>query len=163
MTFNSSVVTAPCALSTANPSSSQTLDERESAFSFPLLVTHGLLEAGVGISSTEVAREAILTVSVPETMGVTEVGGVTKGPFPMTRTVLFLRLDSCLSFFVLILAYIFLLNLVVIFEKGKHLLREKKKKKKKTSTMKSALTNVTLTLFSFNFKVTQDEGRRLRP
>ena len=145
MTFKSSVVMAPCALSSTNPLSSQTLDERESVFSFPLSVIHGLLEVEVRISSTEVAGEVVLTISVPETMGVTEAGGVTKGPFPMMHTVLFPRLDRGSSFFDLILAYMSLLNLVIIFAKGKHL--------KKRGTMKSTLTNLTFTLVSFNFKV----------
>ena len=105
------------------PLSSQTLDERELAFSFTLSVTRGLFEVGVGISSTEVAGKVVLTVSVPETMGVMEVVGVTEGPFPVTRTVFFLRLDSGSSFFVLIFAYMSLLNLVIISTKGKHLLK----------------------------------------
>ena len=88
-------------------------------------------------------------------MGVTEASGVIEGPFPMMHTVLFLRLDSGLSFFDLILAYMSLLNLVVISAKGKHL--------KKRGTMKLALANLTFTLISFNFKVAQDEGRRFRP
>ena len=126
MTFKSSAVTAPCALSTTSPLSSQTLDERESAFFFPFSVTRGLFEVGVRIFSTEVAGEVVLTVSVPETMGVLEAGGVTEGPFPVTCIVLYLRLDNGSSFFILIFAYISLLNLVFISAKGKHLLKKKK-------------------------------------
>ena len=116
---------APCALSTTSPSSSQTLDKRELTFSFPLSVTGGLLEAGVGISSTEVAGEVVLTVSVPETMGVMKAGEVTEGPFLVTRAVLFPRLESSSSFFDLILAYMSLLNLVIISAKGKHFFKKK--------------------------------------
>ena len=63
---------------------------------------------GVVISSTEVAREVVFVVLVPST------AGVTVGPFPTIRTVLFLRLDSGLFFFYLIFAYMSWLNLVVI-------------------------------------------------
>ena len=82
------------------------------------------MEAGVGISSTEVAGEVVLTVSVPETMGVMKAGEVTEGPFLVTRAVLFPRLESSSSFFDLILAYMSLLNLV-ISAKGKHFFKKK--------------------------------------
>ena len=121
MTFKSSAVTTSCALSIASLLSSQTQDEQESAFSFLLSVTRDLLEAGVGISSTEVAGEAILTISELEIIGVTEAGGVAEGPFLVTRMVLFLRLESGSCFFVLIFAYKSLLNLVVISAREKHL------------------------------------------
>ena len=110
------------------PPLSQTLDERESAFSFTLSVTRGLFEVGVGISSIEVVGEVVLAVSVLEIMGVMEADGVTEGPFPMTCIVLFPRLDNGLSFFILIFAYMSLLNLIVISAKGKQLLKKKKKK-----------------------------------
>ena len=73
------------------------------------------------------AGEVVLTVSVPETMGVLEAGGVTEGPFLVTCIVLYPRLDNGSSFFILIFAYISLLNLVFISAKGKHLLKKKKK------------------------------------
>ena len=121
MAFKSSAVTTSCTLSTARPLSSQTQDEHELAFSFLLSITQDVLEVGVGISSTEVAGEAVLTVSVLETMGVTEANGVTKRPFLVIHTVLFPRLDSDSSFFILIFAYKSLLNLVVISTRRKHL------------------------------------------
>ena len=97
------------------------VDKQESTFSFSLLDRRGLLETGVGSSSTEVVGEAVLIVSVTETMGVTEAEGVTEGPFPVTRTVFFLMLDNGLSFFYLIFTYISLLNLVIISTRRKHL------------------------------------------
>ena len=125
-TFRSSAVTTSYAFSTASSTSSQTLDEQESTFSFPLSVKHGLLETGVVISSTEVAEEAVLIVSVLGTAGAMGIVGVTGGPFPITRTVLFQRLDNGSFFLDLILAYISWLNLVVILAK-----KEKKEKKKR--------------------------------
>ena len=116
------------------------------------------LKAGVGISSTEVAGEAVLAVSVPKTMGVMDSIGVTEGPFPMMRTVLFPMLDDGSSFFDLIFSYMSLLNLVVISTKRKTLV---KKKKTQVYTRESILTNLTLTLFFLNINVVQDKGRRL--
>ena len=147
-TFRSSAVTTPCALSITNPSSSQIVGEQESAFSFSLINKRGLFEEGVGISSTEVAGEAILVVSTPETMGVAEAIGVTNRPFPVTRTPFFLMLDSGLSFLDLIFAYIPLLNLVVISTRRKTLV--KKKKKIQVYKGESILTSSILTFFSFD-------------
>ena len=72
-----------------------------------------LFEEGVGISSIEVAGEAVLTVSTVKTMGVTEVIGVTNRPFPITQTPFFPILDKGSSFLDLIFAYMSLSNLVV--------------------------------------------------
>ena len=113
----------------------------------------GLFKEGVGISSTEVAGEAILAVSTPETMGVVEAIGVMNGPFPVTRTPLFPMLDSGLSFLDLIFAYISLLNLVIISTRRKNLLK-KKKIQMYTSSM--------LTLFSLDVDAAQDVGRRVK-
>ena len=77
--------------------------------------------------------EVVLAVSVLEIMGVMEADGVTEGPFPMTCIVLFPRLDNGSSFFILIFAYMSLLNLIVISAKGKELLKKKKNKYKKIS------------------------------
>ena len=85
-------------------------------------VTRGLFEVGVGISSIEVVGEVVLAVSVLEIMGVMEADGVTKRPFLVIHTVLFPRLDSDSSFFILIFAYKSLLNLVVISARRKRLL-----------------------------------------
>ena len=113
-TFRSSVVTTSYAFSTTSSTLSQILDEQESTFSFPLSVKHSLLETGVVISSTEVAEEAVLVVSVLGTARATRIVGVMGGPFPITCTVLFPRLDNGSFFLDLILAYISWLNLVVI-------------------------------------------------
>ena len=64
------------------------------------------------ISSTKVTEEAVLEGSV------TEAGGITKTPFSMTPTVLFLMLEMGSFFLPLIFAYILWLNLVVIPEKN---------------------------------------------
>ena len=80
-----------------------------------------LFEEGVGISSIEVAGEAVLVVSTPETMGVVEATGVMNRSFPVTRTPFFPMLDSGSSFLDLIFAYISLLNLVIISTRRKHL------------------------------------------
>ena len=76
---------------------------RQTGINF-LLPFVGHPQAGVGISLTEVAREAVLTVSELETIGVTEASGVAEGPFHVTHTVFFPRLDSSSCFFVLIFA-----------------------------------------------------------
>ena len=68
--------------------------------------------------------------STPETMGVESAGGTTDGPFPVTRITFLPRLDKGSSFLALILAYMSLLNLVVIYKK--------KKKKKKLRNPKYA-------------------------
>ena len=98
-TLSSSAMKASYALTNARPASSQTLDERELALSFPLLATRYFFWSGV-ISSTEVAKEAVLVVSI---MGVV---GVTETPFSTTRTTLFPRLERGSFFLALIFAYI---------------------------------------------------------
>ena len=110
----SSAVTSPCARSTARPPSLHTIGGWKSAFSFSLPDTRNLFEEGVGISLTEVAGEVVLTVSTTETIGVAKVTRVTDGPFPVTRTTFFPRLDKGSSFLDRIFAYMSLLNLVVI-------------------------------------------------
>ena len=124
-----------------------------SVFSFSLSNKRGLLETGVGSSSTEVEGEAVLVIFAPKTTGVTEVARIAEGPFLVIRTAFFPIFDNGLSFLNLILAYMSLLNLVVIFARGKTV-----KKKKKGS----ALTSLELTLFPFNIKILQDEGEGLR-
>ena len=76
----------------------------------------------------EVAGEAVLTVSTAETIGVEEVTGVTNGPFPVTRTTFFPRLDKGLSFLDRIFAYMSLLNLVIIFARIEYFKKKKKKR-----------------------------------
>jgi len=104
-TFRFSVVTTSCALSTASSTSSQILDTQELAFSFPLSIKYGLLEIGIVISLAEVTGEAALVASVLGTTGATGAAGVAGRPFPITRIVLFPRLDSASFFFDLIFAY----------------------------------------------------------
>ena len=150
--FRSSVVTTPCTLSIARPPSLYTVDKWESTFSLSLPDVHNLFEEGVGISSTEVAGEAVLTVSIVETIGVAEVTGITDGPFPVTRTPFFPILDKSSSFLDLIFAYMSLLNLVIISVRMEYLLKKKKKEHSKENWywQSHTLTKLTLTLFFFN-------------
>jgi len=94
------------------------VDVRESTFSFSFDDRRGRMEAGVGSSSMEVEGDAFLVVSAPDMTGVIEVTETTGEPLLVMRTVFFPILDKGLSFFALILAYISLLNLVVISAKG---------------------------------------------
>ena len=111
---------------------SQTLDERESALSFPLSTTRCFFRRGV-ISSTEVPGEAVLVILVPGVVGVTET------PFSTRRIALAPRLEKDLFFLALILAYIPWLNIIVIPAKGKHLFKKKKNKKKDNTTVTSQM------------------------
>ena len=79
--------------------------------SFPLSSTWGFFRRGV-ISSTEVAREAVLEGSM------TEAGEVTETPFSTTRTVVFPMLERGSFFLLLIFAYIPWLNLVYLEREG---------------------------------------------
>ena len=99
---------ASYALNSTRLASSQTLDDCEEAFSYPLSATCGFFVRRV-ISFTDVARKAILIISGME------VAGVARVPFSTTHTTLFLRLERGSFFFALILAYISWLNFVVIF------------------------------------------------
>ena len=90
---------------------------------------HYLFQRGV-IFSTEVAREAVLIVSMPG------VAGLTKTPFSTTCIALALRLERGSFFLALIHAYIPWLNFVVILTRGKYLLKTLVKKKKKIVTSK---------------------------
>ena len=133
------------------------VDVRGSTFSFSFENRRGLLETGVESSSIEVKGEAVLVVSAPEVTRVIEVAGIAGEPLPVMRTIFFPIFDSGSSFFALILAYMSLLNLVVISTRGMSI-----KKKKSVLNVKAALTSLRLTLFSFNVKIPQDEGRGLR-
>ena len=66
----------------------------------------------------EVEGDAVLVISAPNTTGVIEVTGTAGEPLPVMRIVFFPILNRGSSFFALILAYISLLNLVVISAKG---------------------------------------------
>ena len=110
-----------CARSTATPSSSK-MDELVFSFSLSLADSLGLFDDGVGISSTEVAGEA---TQAPSTLGIIGVASMADGPFPVTRTTFLPMLAKGSSFLALILAYMSLLNLVVISKKKKKKEREK--------------------------------------
>ena len=87
--------------------------------------TRNLFEEGVGISSTEVAGEAVFTISTVEIIGVAEVTEVADGPFPVTRTPFFPMLDKGSSFLDRIFAYMSLLNLVVISARIEYLQKKR--------------------------------------
>ena len=80
-------------------------------------------------------------------------------PLSMILTDLVPMADRGSSFLPLILAYISLLNFVVIFARGKHL--SKKKKKKKGKKTGATLTSLGLALFSLNLNETQHVRRRV--
>ena len=92
------------------------------------------LETRVGSSSIEVEGEAVLVVSAPEATRVIEVAGTAGEPLPVMRIVFFPIFDSGSSFFALILAYMSLLNLVVISARGMSIKKKKKCVKCKGST-----------------------------
>ena len=94
------------------------VDVRGSTFSFSFEDRRGLLETGVGSSSIEVEGEAVLVVFTPKVIGVIEVAGTAKEPLPVMRAVFFPIFYSGSSFFALILAYMSLLNLVIISARG---------------------------------------------
>ena len=104
----------------------------------------------------EVEGEAVLVVSALEATGVIEATKTAGEPLPVMRTIFFPILDKGSSFFALILAYMSLLNLVVISARGKSV------KKMCMLNVRAVLTSLGLTLFSFNVKISQDEGRRLQ-
>ena len=70
----------------------------------------------------------MLVVSAPKATGVVEVARTAGEPLPVMRTVFFPIFDSGSSFFALILAYMFLLNLVVISARGMSIKKKKEKK-----------------------------------
>ena len=96
------------------------LDDRELALSFLLSATCCFFWRRV-ISSTKVAGEAVLVISV------SRVARMTETPFSTTRIALAPRLERRLFFLALILVYIPWLNFVVIPTRGEHLLKKKKK------------------------------------
>ena len=132
------------------PTSSQTLEGLESTFSFYLSPTLDLLFRGVSSSTDEVGD------AVPAVTGVGEEGSAarTGAPLSIIRTDLVLSADKGSSFLFLIRAYMSLLNFVVISARREHLLIFIQ-----VSTKKATLTNLTLTLFSFNLYDSQHVGR----
>ena len=133
------------------------MDDREPTFSFSLSAKRGLLKPRVGISSIDVIREAVLVIYVAETMGITEPRGLTDGPFPVTRTAFFLKLDSDSSFLHLIFAYMSLLNFVVISARRKHLTGDPK-----CTRVELTPTRKILTFFSLNANLTKNVKGRVR-
>ena len=134
--------------------SSQTLEGLESTFSFYFSPALSLLLRG-GTSSTDGVRDAPLAGAKEG-----EDGSVARivTPLSVIRTDLDPRADRGSSFLPLILAYISLLNFVVISTRSKHLsiiiLVNTKEKC-------AALTNLRLTLFSLNFNKSQHVQRRV--
>ena len=117
------------------------LEDRESAFFFCLSLVLGFLCRGVS-SSTEGVSDAVPTVLG---VGVDGRAASMGAPLSITRMDLALIADKGSSFLLLIRAYMSLLNFVVIFSRGKHLLIPIQ-----VCTKESILTNLTLTFFSFN-------------
>ena len=126
------------------------LEGLESTFSFCLSPTLVLLFRGVSSSTDEVGD------AVPAVIGVEEEGGAarTGAPLSIIRTDLVPSADKGSSFLFLIRAYMSLLNFVVISARREHLLIFIQ-----VSTKKATLTNLTLTLFSFNLYDSQHVGR----
>ena len=91
--------------------------------------TCNLFEEGVGISSTKVAGEDVVTISTAKTIEVAEVTRVTDGPFPVTQTPFFPMLDKGSSYLNRIFAYMSLLNLVVISARIEYLHKKKRWKR----------------------------------
>ena len=86
--------------------------------------------------------------------GVDESAEDMGAPLSVTRVVLAPMADKGSSFLPLIWVYMSLLNFVVISVRGKHLLIYIQ-----VYARESILTNLTLTLFSFNIDVMQDVGK----
>ena len=132
------------------PASSQMLEGLESTFSFYLSPTLSLLLRGVSSSIDGVGD------AVPAITGVREEGSAARigAPLSVIRTDLVPIADKGSSFLFLIQAYMSLLNFVVISARKEHLLIFIQ-----VSTKKATLTNLTLTLFSFNLYDSQHVGR----
>ena len=128
------------------PASSQMLKGLESTFSFYLSPTLSLLLRGVSSSIDGVGD------AVPVITGVREEG--IGAPLSVIRTDLVPIADKGSSFLFLIRAYMSSLNFVVISAKKEHLLIFIQ-----VSTKKVTLTNLTLTLFSFNLNDSQHVRR----
>ena len=133
------------------PASSQMLEGLESTFSFYLSPTLSLLLWGVS-SSTDGVGDIVPTVT-----GVGEEGSATRigASLSVIRTDLVPITNKGSSFLFLILAYMSLLNFVVISTRREHLLiiiQVSTKRKRAT------LTNLILTFFSLNI----DESQHVR-
>ena len=132
------------------PASSQMLEGLKSTFSFYLSLTLSLLSQGVS-SSIDGVGDAVPTIT-----GVGEEGSTVRigAPLSAIRTNLVLIADKGSSFLFLIRAYMSLLNFVIIFARREHLLIFIQ-----VSTKKATLTNLKLSLFSFNLDKSQHVRR----
>ena len=113
---------------------------------WPLMPGSKLLYRGVG--------DAIPTVPIVGVNGSAEEMGA---PLSITRMALAPMADKGSSFLPLIRVYMSLLKFVVISVRGKHLLIYIQ-----VYARELILTNLTLTLFSFNIDVARDVGRWVR-
>ena len=133
------------------PASSHMLEGLESTFSFCLSLTLSLLLRGVSSSIDGVGD----VVPAGTEVGEEESAARIEAPLFVIRTDLVLIADKGSSFLFLILAYISLLNFVVISTRREHLsiiVQVSTKRKKAT------LTNLILTFFSLNI----DESQHVR-
>ena len=128
------------------PASSQMLKGLESTFSFYLSPTLSLLLRGVS-SSIDGVGDAVPVITEVREEGI-------GAPLSVIRTDLVPIADKGSSFLFLIRAYMSSLNFVVISAKKEHLLIFIQ-----VSTKKVTLTNLTLTLFSFNLNDSQHVRR----
>ena len=127
------------------------LEGLESTFSFCLSLTLSLLLRGVSSSIDGVGDVVPAGTEVGEEESAARIGA----PLFVIRTDLVLIADKGSSFLFLILAYISLLNFVVISTRREHLsiiVQVSTKRKKAT------LTNLILTFFSLNI----DESQHVR-
>ena len=149
-TFKLSMLKISWARAMETPASSQMLKGLQSTFFFCLSPVLGLLCRGVS-SSTDKVGDAIPTVT-----GVGVEGNVARmgAPLSVIRTDLVSRANRGSSFLLLIWVYMSLLNFVVISARREHLLIFIQ-----VSTKRATLTNLTPTLFSFNFYDAQHVGR----
>ena len=114
---------SPC---TETPASSQTQEDMESTFSFCFSPALTLLLRG-GTSSSDEVGDAPLTGAEVREDGSARIGA----PLSVIQTDLVPRADKGSSFLPLILAYISLLNFVVISARRKHLSKKTKRGKRK--------------------------------
>ena len=130
------------------------LEGLESTFSFYFSPTLSLLLQGVSSSTDGVGDTTPVGTEVGEEGSAARIGV----PLSVIRTDLVPRADKGSSFLFLILAYISLLNFVVISARREHLsiiVQVNTKRKRAT------LTNLKLTFFSLNVNKSQHVRRRV--
>ena len=116
-TLSSSALKVSWALATETSTSSQTLEGLESTFSFYFSPTLSLLLKGGSSSTNGVSNATLAGAEVGEDGSTTKI----RTPLSVIRTNLVLKADKGSSFLPLILAYISLLNFVVISARINHL------------------------------------------